>query len=264
MIRQAVILAFAGGVAMVTAQAPAPRFEVASIKRNDSGAPGFTGGLAPGGRFDLVNAPTARLIRLAYPTASSELIGAPDWVTSERYDVAAIAGPETTRADMQAMIRALLEERFKLQVHHETRERPTFSLVLARTDGRLGPEMRRRDFDCAAIEAANRSSTRPPPAANGAPRCGMVQGGGTFRAGGIPLGMFAQMISAAAGRVVLDKTGVTGNYEFTLQYSTQANAPDDPPLIFTALQEQLGLKLVPAVAPLDVLVIDSVERPTRD
>lgn len=263
MIRQAVVVAvLIGGVVALSAQTSARRFEVASIKRNDSGAPGFSGGLSPGGRFNAINTPTARLIRLAYPTAGSELIGAPEWVTTERYDVVAIARPDTTRDEMQAMVRTLLEERFKLTLHRDTRERPTFSLALASSDGRLGPEMRRSDYDCAAVEAANRSNKPIPPAANGAPPCGVVQAGGTLRAGGVSMSLLAQMLSAPAGRLVVDKTGLSGAYEFTLRFSEQAQSVDDPPLIFTALQEQLGLKLMPDVAPVEVLVIDSVERPT--
>jgi uncharacterized protein (TIGR03435 family) len=264
MSRLSIVLAFVGGVVVLSAQAQATRFEVASIKRNNSGATAFTGGLSPDGRFNLTNAPTATLIRIAHPTSSAELIGAPEWVTLERYDVAAIAGPETTREEMQEMVRALLDERFKLRLHREMRERPTFLLVPARTDRRLGPEIRRSDYDCAATEAAVRSRKPVPPAANGAPACGMVESGGTFRAGGLSMDLLARMLSRRAGRVVIDKTGLSDPYEFTLRYSTQPQPLDGVASIFTALQEQLGLKFEPSRDPVETIRrMNGVSRASR-
>jgi uncharacterized protein (TIGR03435 family) len=229
-------------VSVDTPSAQSPTFDVVSIKRNTSGLPGFSGGVTPGGRLDLFNAPTARLIRLAYPMQTTALIGAPEWVMTERYDVTAIAGSQTTRAEIQSMLRVLLEERFKLVAHQETREQPTFSLVLARSDGRLGPQMQRSNLDCAAVEAANSRNQPVPLAANGAPPCGIVEYGGIFRGGGITMGLLSQDLSGSAGRVVIDKTGLTGPYEMTLRYSgpasTGGGAADDPPSIVTALQEQ--------------------------
>jgi uncharacterized protein (TIGR03435 family) len=101
---------------------------------------------------------------------------------------------------------------------------------------------------------------------SGAPPCGMLGGGGTMRYGGISMAGLARSISGAAGRVVVDKTGLDGIYEFTLRYSTQplGGSPDDAPSIFTALQEQLGLKLESTKGPVEILVIDQVERPTED
>lgn len=158
--------------------------------------------------------------------------------------------------------------RFKLLAHQEVRERPTFSLILARSDGRLGPQMRRSDYDCAAVEAANRRNEPAPLAANGAPPCGIVQASGTLRAGGITMGLLSQTLSNALGRVVVDKTGLADSYELTLRYGSQAlgggGAADDPPAVFTAMQEQLGLKLEPSIAPLAVLVIDRIERPAEN
>jgi uncharacterized protein (TIGR03435 family) len=253
-------------ISLETLSAQSPAFDVVSIKHNTSGLPGFSGGLVPGGRLEFVNTPAARLIRLAYPTQTSELVGAPDWVMSERYDVTAVTNPQTTRAEIQQMLKALLAERFRLVVHQETRERPTFSLVLARSDRRLGPQIRRIDLDCAAVEAANRKNEPVPLAANGAPPCGIFQQGSIYKAGGITMALFSQELSSAAGRVVVDRTGLTGNYELTLRYSTQTPAgsgsADDPPSIFTALQEQLGLKLEPSSTPVPVLVIDQVDHPT--
>jgi uncharacterized protein (TIGR03435 family) len=279
--RTAVPVAMALAMTLVSAQTPqAPpdsggrTFEVASIKRNTSTGSGRSVGSRAGGRFVMVNGPVATLVRSAYPSDTSELIGAPDWIQSERYDVNAKAEGNPARDEMQAMLRALLADRFKLAMHYETREQPVYALMLSRSDGRLGAEIRRSALDCEAVAAANRIG-RPldvPLPANGAPACGMSAGGGTLRIGGMPLRSLAGSIAGATGRVIVDKTGLEGNYEVTLRYATQpaaltapnAAGVNDPPSIFTALREQLGLKLEPDRAPLQMIVIDHIERPTED
>jgi uncharacterized protein (TIGR03435 family) len=247
---------------------PAATFEVVSIKPNNSGSTSVTGGYAPGGRFVLVNGPVATLIRFAYPADLPALVGAPDWVSTARYDVTTIASAETTRDQMTPMMRAMLEERLKLKAHYETQDRPIYALKLARDDGRLGPALHASKFDCAAITDLNRRNQPVMTASNGAPPCGMMQSGGVLNSGGQDMPMLARLISGAAGRPVRDKTGLTGIYEFTLRYNTQAGTTvesvGDSPSIFTALQEQLGLKLEADHAPLRVVVIDQIERPSPD
>ena len=250
-----------------------PRFEVASIKRNNSGGLSMTNASSPG-RFVMLNAPTRSLIAVAYPLPSGEVIGGPDWLTSERYDVNATAGHLATRDELTAMLRSLLADRFRLVAHTDKRVRPTYALMLARPDGRLGPDMHRTDVDCEAIRLANEGAVRgtnrpPPPASNGAPVCGMRQdAGGPFRAGGVPMQLLATMLARSAGRPVVNKTGLTGNYEITLNFSAAPTGPDasrdDRPTIFTAVREQLGLRLDAEENPLDVLVIDAIERPSPD
>jgi uncharacterized protein (TIGR03435 family) len=144
------------------------------------------------------------------------------------------------------MLQSLLAQRFKLAVHYEKQNRPVYALVVARP-GRIGPGLTPSTRDCTAKES----------------ECGMSLGGGTLRAVGQPL----TIISSAGrpdGRVIVDKTGLTGRYDFTLRYTLQPGPNDDTPSIFTAVEEQLGLKLVPDTAPLDVVVIDHIERPTED
>ena len=167
------------------------------------------------------------------------------------------------------MLQSLLAERFKLAVHYETKERPVFALVIARSDGRPGQGLPRSALDCDAVNAARRAGRKPegPTPANGAPPCGMslrAEDSQTLLFGGRPMSTLAEWLGQPSGRVVVDKTGLTGNYEFTLRYTSQLTPRDDTPSVFTALEEQLGLKLVPDRAPLQVLVVDHVERPTED
>lgn len=246
-----IVIAAVFGTAAVLAQAPvasSPQrltFEVASIKRSKSDMPGPTWGGSPG-RWQMINGPVASLIWTAYETPVSELPGAPAWVHTDRYDVLATHEADATREATTEMLRSLLADRFKLAVHYEKQNRPVYALIVARP-GRLGPGLTPSTHNCAAKDAG----------------CGMSLGGGVLRAVGQPLGV----ISSAGrpdGRVIVDKTALSGRYDFTLRYTLQPGPNDDTPSIFTAVEEQLGLKLAPDTAPLDVVVVDHIERPTED
>jgi len=249
-----------------------PTFDVVSIKRVTDIRNQRSIGDQPGGRFVLSGMAIAPVIRTAYPADTSDLINAPDWVNSDTYDLTAQAGRDVTRQEMEVLLRAMLADRFKLAVHYEMQERPVFALVLARPDGRLGPGIKRSDLDCDAIQAARRAGSKdaPPETSNGAPACGMSMRGGQgmeVMLGARPLSILASSFGTGPGRVVIDKTGLTGNYDVTLKYTPQPRAdapPDAPPDVFTALQEQLGLKLEPDRAPLKILVIDRIERPSEN
>jgi uncharacterized protein (TIGR03435 family) len=227
-------------------------FDVVSIKRSAPGAPPGSGGVQPGGRYRLANGPARILIGVAYP-AVEEIIGAPDWVTYENYDVTAIAGANATEDDIAAMMRSMLAQRFKLQARIEQRERPVYALTLARRDGTLGPNLR---------------SSRCTDAAAGKTPCIARFGRGSITAGGFSMEWLAVNLRGGAGRPVVDRTGLTGGYDFTLEYAAGApaldTAPDGKPSLFTALQEQLGLKLEPAQALLPVIVVERIERPLPD
>ena len=249
-----------------------PTFDVVSIKRATDLRNQRSIGDQPGGRFVLSGLAIAPVIRTAYPADTSDLINAPDWVSNETYDLTAQAGHDVTRPEMEALLRTMLADRFKLAVHYEMQERPVYALVLARSDGRLGPNIRRSDLDCDAILASRRAGSKEPPPAtsNGAPACGMSMRGTVgmeVMLGARPLSVLASSFGTSPGRVVIDKTGLKGNYDVTLTYMPQptADAPADaPPNVFTALQEQLGLKLEADRAPLKVLVIDHIERPNEN
>ncbi len=250
-----------------------PTFDVVSIKRNVSTVVTQRSvGEQPGGVFMLSAMAIAPVIRTAYPADISEMIGAPDWVLSEVYDLTAKANREVPREQMQPMLQAMLAERFKLAVHYEMQDRPVYALVLARADGRLGPNIKRSELDCDAIQAARRAGSKEPvpTTSNGAPACGMSMSGGTgmeVMLGGRPLSTLASSFGTTPGRVVIDKTGLKGNYDVTLRYMPRPTSnppPDEPPSLFTALEEQLGLKLQADRAPLRVLVIDHIEKPTEN
>jgi uncharacterized protein (TIGR03435 family) len=243
-----------------------PTFEVATIKRNHSVETDWSFGAQPGGRWRMVNRSIATMIHEAYPTQSRELVGAPAWVISDKYDVIAKGEGNPTRELIRQMLQTLLLERFKLASHVEMQERPVFALVIARNDGRPGPGLQLSKLDCDAVNKARSAGRKPdgPMPANGAPPCGWAGNGESIRFGGLPLSRLGEAIAGQMdGRVVIDKTGLAGNYEFTLSYSILP-PPNDTPSVFTALQEQLGLKLAPDRAPVQVLVIDRIERPTED
>ena len=273
--------AMLAGAALAQAQQPAqsPTFEVASVKPNGDGPGKMQATTRPGGVFVAVNTPLRLLIADAYignqPGAIDRIVGGPDWVQSARYDITAKAArefrptPPGPPAELLLMLRALLEDRFKLKVHREPRELPAYELVVVRP-GAAG--LRRSDVDCDALFAAGQV-TRPEVGIR--PRCGVsngpvgVTGDIGLIAGAFSMSQFAQFLQRV-GRPVIDKTGLTGRYDFDLAFaplgSSPADAPSDParPTIFVALEEQLGLKLQSTKGPLDVIVIDSIERPVPD
>lgn len=301
-------------VAIVVAQdPPAPVEYVASVKRNTAG-----GGLiriVPG-NISVTGMPAGMLIRLAYGLQDFQMTGGPGWLFSDRFDIEAkVEGslPPGGPTFIQTVMRQVLEDRFKLKMHKETRELPIFALVLARSDGRLGPNLTRSSDECVAM-MTSRGRGRggpapdgrggPPPDARGGPpidgrggpgrlggpatlnfdgpvQCGGRLGGiGRVRAGGTTIEQFAAaLLSERAQRVVIDKTGLTGYYDIALNYTPTPDQmpqgpppPGAPPLpidpdgpsLFTAIQEQLGLKLQDQRGPVEVLVIDSIEPPTEN
>ena len=160
------------------------------------------------------------------------------------------------------MLRSLLEDRFRLSAHRETRDLPIYALVLARADGRLGPRLRQTTSDYCAkrFEAAGKGGDTPAPP--GSPVCGISGSGNELTAGAFPINEFARFLAGRSGRIVVDRTGLTGVWDFDLKWSPP-NAPNpdpDRPSIFTALQEQLGLRLDATTGPVEVLVIDRLER----
>lgn len=258
--------------AVLSAQQPVtPAFEAVVLKRNTSGSQSMSAGSQPGGVHRMVNGTISTIFGNAYRSESNEVKGAPDWFSTERYDLTARIVGNPTPDQERALWRALFAERMKLKAHHETEERPIYHLVVARADGRLGPKITQSETDCTARRAAQlRGETVPPlpPAqANGLPPCSARTSGGMLTAAGRDMAYIGRSIQGLTGRMIVDRTGLTGDYDFTLEFSTQRpgdTAVDDKPNIFTALQEQLGLKLEPARGPVEFVVIDHIERPTVD
>jgi uncharacterized protein (TIGR03435 family) len=257
-----------------------PAFEVASVKPNKSGDGATTLGFQQGGRFRAINETLVRLIGEAYATSVAlprfQLVGGPTWIDSDRFDVDAIAEGNPSPEQGHLMLRALLADRFKLIIHADTRELPMYNLVKSRSDGKLGERLRPSDINCAALRGAGGTPTpvtpgQPPP-------CVMSFGRGSLSAKAMIISQLASMgLARLVSRTVVDRTGLEGAYDWTLEWTpdqasqgqpgssgTPAHIDLDRPSIFTAVQEQLGLKLESTKGPVDVLVIDSVEHPTGD
>jgi uncharacterized protein (TIGR03435 family) len=267
------------------AQQPPLAFDVASVKPNKSGAEQRYIRIDPaGGGLTVSNMQLRQLITWAYQIQTFQLEGGPDWIASDRFDI--LAKPEREvpatgaffdgQDPIRMMVRTLLADRFKLVMHKETKELPIFELVLARQDGRLGPQLRPAAVDCAARAAAAAKGATPAssgPAATG--YCGMNINPVSVRGGGVTLAMLANILVGPAQRLVIDRTGLTGNWDLEVKYTpdrSQIPPGVEPPVpidwngpsLFTALEEQLGLKLRPARGPVEVLVIDNADRPTEN
>ena len=271
------------------AQAPAsgPTFDVVSVKPyvagRDTGPVGAMMNQRPDGGLTMNRVPIGLILAFAYqPISTADMVGLPDWATREFYNITATASLSNPSLDDQrAMLRAMLADRFRLVTHRERREVPSFDLVLANSDGKLGPGLVAASGDCDAVmaarraeaEAASRSGGPPPsqrfdPAAP--PPCLFAAMPNGVR-GELTIGNLASMLRNPAGRVVVDKTGLRGWYRVTLAFDFAAYPelartapPDDAPSVFTAVREQLGLRLEPSRTERDVLVIDRLERPTEN
>lgn len=281
------------GAIVAAAQTPTnppgdARFEVASVKPNPAGraAPTSTD-VQPGGRYVARNMPLRMLIGTVYRVPSLQLAGGPAWIESAHFDIEAKADRELVSSGgtrpLDAALRRLLAERFKLVVHTETRQMPVYELVRARRDGQLGPNLiASTRTDCDAVRAAigrggngQDSSPPPPPGPGQAPVCGARNVSSALWVDSLPLSFLAGILTSEVNRPVIDKTGLSGRYNLRLTWTPDelpripADAPNDLPAIdpngpsiFTALEEQLGLRLESATGPVEVVVIDSVEPPT--
>lgn len=272
------------------AQAPAAEaaFEVVSIRPhlapNGPGTTFTTMNQRPNGSLTMSRVPVMMILSLAYqPLNPADMIGLPDWASRDFYDISATASLQnpSVEARMQ-MLRAMLADRFHLQAHRERRELPSFDLLVTRGDGKLGSGLVPAATDCNEVLAARRKEAEavaraggpPPPPQRldpDAPPACMLVGMPNGLRGEMTIPTLASMLRSPAGRVVVDKTGLAGWYRVTLNYDLPASsslgrlAPsDDAPSVFTALREQLGLKLEPSHTERDVLVIDRLERPTEN
>lgn len=243
------------------------RFEVASVKVNRSGDGGRMLGPAPGGRFVATNVTLRQLIAFAFgvSNARSEMlvVDGPRWLDTDRFDVQAVAtGGDLPRGRTGPVVRALLADRFRLQAHRETRDRPIYDLVVDRPDTNPGPGLRRSTVDCnrGGATAAGTTTSRP--------RCGLLSAPGSLTGLAVTLPQFAEALAPFAGRVIVDRTGMEQAFDIEFKWAAEqasapavegtSPAPADVPGLFTALKEQLGLKLEDARGPVDVVVVDAV------
>ncbi|HEX2663074.1 MAG TPA: TIGR03435 family protein [Candidatus Acidoferrum sp.] len=261
--------------------APSYEYEVASIKPNRSGTNMIRFMFNPSG-LSGTNVTLAMLIRTAYGIEENQISGGPSWLKSEHYDVDAKMDSATAdalhklaedqrRVATQHMLQALLADRFKLAVHHDSKELSIYALVVAKS----GPK----------LQQAKPGDTYP----NGIKGPDGIGRGGVMRMGrgqltgqALPMSALARLLTGQLGRTVVDKTGLQGDYDFTLQWTPdesegasfrgpdtgpQGSAPSadsSGPSLFTALQEQLGLKLESQNGPVETYVIDHAEKPSEN
>jgi bla regulator protein blaR1 len=272
------------------------QFEVASIKPHDPNEPRTMFRIVPGGSINMVGVTLKMLITQAYDVRDFQVSGGPAWMNTEKYDITAKAAdsasepppdprsvtPEqmkTVREQMQLRLQALLADRFQLKLRHETREMQVYALVVAKG----GPKMKESEAN------------------GGAPRPMMRMSPGGFGGQQVGMAMLAQSLSQRLGRTVIDETGLKGNYDFELNFTpdqatggfsgpggggpgvvAQGGGPPAPPpganpglpqpppidpngpTIFTAIQDQLGLKLESKKGPVEILVIDHAEKASEN
>lgn len=294
------LTAVAMPVSTMHAQAPAPTseqvagapavFEAASIKVNTSGAFQKSMGPEPGGRFRATNVPLRDLLAIAYGIppmfAEFRIAGGPAWMDSARFDVAATADRDLPPDQFAVRVRALLAERMRVTVHWETKDLPIYALVFASSDRALGPQLRSSSVDCAALRSSRAGGVpaSPGPAAPAAGGSAAPSRSATCTGRFIPgaitgialtLDTLANTLGRFAGRLVQNRTGLSGAFDYELTWTPEQipqPAPGVPPpavdpngpSLFTAIREQLGLKLEPQRAPIDVLVVDDATRPGPD
>jgi len=234
----------------VSAQATGPRFDVASVKPNVGSDRSIPFRTPPLDGITLTNNPLESIIRYAYSVQPFRLEGVPGWTLDERFDIAAKAAGPISDTERRLMMRALLVERFRLKAHFETRQKTIYVMTLAREDKRLGRGLKPRP-ECATS----------PCQSGGSGRRDAIQ----IRA--VTLTQLADgMMSTLRGELVRDETGVPGAFDVEMSWRPETSTdPDDArPSFVTAVREQLGLKLEPLRRPVEILVVESVDRPTPD
>ena len=281
----------------VTSSNQRPAFEVASVKLNSNcGGGGIPGGTSPG-RLNTTCATLRGLIRMAYGAFAggsvrprvAEVLGGPGWLDSDRYEISAKAEGDPPRAQMMGpMLQTLLEDRFKVRVHTELRDTPVYALTVAKGDPKLRPS---KGGSCAPMDLTNLPGRVARPGEPIPKYCGTPYAHGyglnmTSDGYGMTMAEFAgRMLSGFLDRPIVDKTGLTGSYDIHLEFvrgdgpsgmallngvyspdslAGTSGADTSGPSIFTAVREQLGLKLVPDKSPLEVIVVDNAERPSAN
>jgi uncharacterized protein (TIGR03435 family) len=252
-------------VATPRAQTPAvvdaalPRFDAASVKPGDPSDLRAVFDTSPG-QYRMDNVPLTSILAQGFGIPPERIEGAPAWVRGEKYFIRARAPQGRTRADLMPMVRALLIDRFKLRYHIEQREGQGYHLVVARADGQLGPQLRRSSMTCSPDAKTPRS-----------PDCRYDARPGNIDVTAFPIALLAGMLSSYAEGVVVDRTALEGDFDYAMKWNrTSLGAvrdtarTSDGPSIFTALSEQLGLKLEPARLQIDHLIVDAISRPDPD
>lgn len=266
------------------AQSPAPRpeFEVASVKPNTAGNDMIMVRPPVGGRFTATNARLKMLIGIAYNVKNFEISGGPGWIASDGYDIEAKASDSNISLDqLRPLLQTLLEDRFKLMVHREKREMPVYALTAAKGGPKLPAA---KEGGCTVFGPNTPPPPLPAPGQLPPILCGgFLRAPNLLQAGKVTMMQLVNVLSDVLDRPVIDKTGFTGTFDVKLEFSPEgtsfgggfgggglalAGGPppgdDAKPSIFTALQEQLGLRLESQKGPGEVLVIDRAEKASEN
>jgi uncharacterized protein (TIGR03435 family) len=224
---------------LVCAQQP-PTFDVASVKPDLSGGNGGRINTV-GGKFTSTNSTLQALIRFAWDVKDYQIHG-PSWMDTERYDIEAKPASGAGNREMKLMLQDLLMKRFTMQLRRETQTRPIYALVVDKGGPKLHPS---EPADSSAMNSSNHD----------------------IIANKIPLSIFASMLSGQLDRLVTDATGLTGTYDIKLEWTPEKTLNDGAlgATVFTAIREQLGLKLDPRTGPVEMIIVDKAERnPTEN
>jgi uncharacterized protein (TIGR03435 family) len=260
--RRRELLMMAAGSVVLKGQ----EFEAASIKPSapmNAGIVRMGVQYLPGGRVSMGGVTVKALIQQAYGVREFQIVGGPSWIGSDRYDITAKPEGATDQDHVKLMLQTLLKQRFELQFHRETKELPTYALVIGKGGAKfLATKHAQMEGDGSDKPKGTRMR---------------MMGRGKFEIEGAPLAALANQLGQVLGQSVIDKTELAGNYDFSLEFTPDENGPgmmrepggERPPAtegvsIFTALQDQLGLKLEATKGPVEILVIDGVQKASEN
>ena len=218
------------------------------------------------------------MIGSAWGVQPFQISGGPAWIDSVRFDIAAKADHDAKTPELMLMMRSFLAERFQLAIHRETKDQPIFALVLARKDGKLGPQLTESKQGGCTPPDLTKPPPPPDPAKGPSLACGQIFMGfsGQVRGVSVSVQRLLPMLSGYLDRIVVDQTGLTGTYDVSIQWTPDDShlaqfppgaprpAQDSAPSLFTAFQEQLGLKLESQKGPVEMIVIDRAEKPSEN
>ncbi len=236
------LIALTALLALQTSYPATRAFEAAVMKQSAANDPaGFMRAMPGGETYVANNVPVSFMIKLIYRLNDAQIAGAPDWINSERYEMRGKAEKQSTIDEFHEMFRNLLADRLQFRFHFEPKVQSYLALKLEK-DGKLAVNDKPQDFEI-PIQNAGR---------------------GKINGKRVAIWRLCWWVSQQLNRVVIDQTGLDKNYDFTLSWSPDENAPDAGPSIYTALREQLGLKLESTKGPVDVMVIDRIQRPSAN
>jgi uncharacterized protein (TIGR03435 family) len=247
----------------------AQTFEVVSIKPNTSGARDTTLRPDPSGRLVAINTTTRMLLRVAFDDKSVygalpdfRLVGGPDWLATDRLDIQAQPERPIRPENLSSAVLAMLEDRFRLKAHREQRQLPVYELTLANGQSK----MKAVDVPTPGVEEAAGPPPRPGRDDHEPPAGHVFVNSSAIIGSSVPVTQLVYCLSQTLDRLVVDKTNLKGLFDFRLEFApVQLSAPSDPrPSVFAAIQEQLGLRLVSTRGPVDVVVVDSIQKPSEN